>query len=279
MRIKYIIVLLIFFISSCSNNSEVSTEKDVADGLRIISLVPSISLEITQLGLKDNIVGATDYCKVSKENPDLIVGSVIDINEEKIMLLKPDIVLASGLIRKASIQILRDNGVNVVVVDKLRTFDDICDNYIKLGELLNKKQQAIDFIDEQKQRVDSIYNTIPEITEKPKVFIQIGANPLATVIAGTFINDFAVLCKAENIFSELKSIIINRESVILRNPTHIIISSMGLVGEQEQKVWSEYQDIDAVKNNNVFVVEEITTPTVASFVSRYEIIKNKIYKN
>ena len=264
---------------ACNNNDTAPQAEPQSKELRIISLVPSISAEITQLGMKENIVGATSYCAVSKENPELIVGSVIDINEEKIMLLKPDIVFASGLVKAESIKILRDNGIKVAVFASLHTFDDLCNNFIEIGAQIKKKQQAIDYVTKAKHKIDSIYNTIGEAEVRPRIFFEIGANPLATVVENTFIHNFAVLCKADNVFANLTSIIISRESAVLKNPSHIIISSMGVVGEQEKELWKKYADMEAVKNNNIFVVEGLTTPTVSAFVANYEFIKNNIYKN
>lgn len=265
-------------LSSCGNNTNNSKANNNSNELRIISLVPSITLEIEQLGLKNNIVGATSYCEITKENPELIIGSAIEINEEKILLLKPDIVFSSTLTKPKSEKILRDNGIKVITMPRLYSFEDLCSHYIELGKSLDKEEDATNFVIQSKNKLDSIMASIINTGEKPRIFFQIGAKPIATVIDSTFMNDFIIFAKAENIFSDLDNIIVSRESVVLRNPSHIIISSMGTVGTNEKQVWNNYSDIDAVINNNIFVIDGATTPTVAAFIDNFEKIKTGIYK-
>jgi len=62
---------------------------------RIISLGPVLTEEICLLNVSDKIAGCTIYCKTNniKKNVER-VGTVMEVNIEKIVSLKPDIVLA-----------------------------------------------------------------------------------------------------------------------------------------------------------------------------------------
>jgi len=279
MKKNIIYLILVLFLSySCTNNKQEKQETNKkTENLRIVSLVPSITKEIEQLGLKNNIVGATSYCDVSKENENLIVGSAIDINEEKILLLKPDIVLASTLIKEKSINILKQNGINVQYLGKIESFDGICSQFIELAQLLNKENTAKKIVANAKQKLDSLKNLIPKNNTKPKVFFQLGAKPIAAVIPNTYMNDFITLAGCDNIFYDLKKIIVNRESILLRNPDYIFISAMGSIEIQEKQIWANYKNINAVKNNNIFIVKSATNPTVIDFIDNFEFIINKIY--
>jgi iron complex transport system substrate-binding protein len=269
----YLVFILLFGVS-CSGHQYDSSEK----GMRIVSLVPSFTSDIVRLGMKDHIVGATSYCDISKENKDLIVGSVIDINEEKIMLLKPDVVLASGLVKETSIKILEQNGINVAYIDNNRSFKGLCEQFIQIGEVIGKEAEARQFVKSARYSVDSLKALVPQREEKPKVFFQLGANPIATVIPNTFMDDYISFAGCTNIFNDLDKIIVNRESVLLRNPDCIIISAMGVVGTQEKEIWTGYKDLSAVKNNKVFIVESATLPTVSDFVENLALIIKQIYK-
>jgi len=245
--------------------------------MRIISLVPSFTKDIERLGMKDHIVGATSYCEISKENKDLIVGSVIDVNEEKIMLLKPDVVLASGLVNERSIKILEKNGINVSYIDNNSSFKGLCEQFIHIGKVIGKEAYAKQLVQQAIFSIDSLKALVPHKEEKLKVFFQLGANPIAVVIPNTYMDDYITFAGCTNIFNDLDKIIVNRESVLLRNPDCIIISSMGIVGEQEKDIWAEYKDLSAVKNNKVFIVESASLPTVSDFVENFAYIINQIY--
>jgi len=275
--LKKIILVLTVLALAVACNTNTSTKTVENNELRIISLVPSITKELVQLGLKDNIVGATSYCEISKNNKDLIVGSAIEINEEKIMLLKPDIVFASSLVKEKSLAILRNNGIRVEFLKKPTSFDDLCSQFIELSKLLNKSEQATKYIANARHTLDSLIAIVPNNVEKPTIFFQLGASPIAAVIPNSFMNDFITLAGGVNLFEDLEHIIVNRESVILRNPDYIFISSMGIVGLQEKEVWETYNTLNATKNNNIYIVATATSPTVSDFIMNFEYIINSIY--
>ena len=63
---------------------------------RLISLAPSITETLFALGLGDSVVGDTDYCEYPPEaklKPH--VGPILNPNLERIVALKPDLVLGS----------------------------------------------------------------------------------------------------------------------------------------------------------------------------------------
>ncbi len=277
----FVFALIALLFSACGNKKNDSTNTNgtstTTHKLKIVSLVPSITKEIVRLGLKDNIIGATSYCDISKDNPELIVGSALEVNEEKIILLKPDIVFASTLVKDKSIAILKKNGIRVEYAGKYTSFDEICRNFEKLSTVLNRKNKALQIISKAKLKIDSLEQNIPDNKVGESIFFQLGANPIATVIPNTFMNDFISFSKCKNIFQDLDKLIVSRESVVLRNPDIIIISLMGGVGAQEKENWEKYKSINAVKNDRIFTVNSASTPTVKDFVDNLEIIIKKIY--
>ena len=67
------------------------------DYSRIVSLAPVITEILLELGLLDKIVGVTSYCNlpndISQKNQIEEVGAYLDTSIEKVLSLKPDIVL------------------------------------------------------------------------------------------------------------------------------------------------------------------------------------------
>ena len=271
-------IAAVFLFSSCSNSSYRTDKRDEND-IRIISLAPSITKELLFLGMADNIVGATSYCDISKTNKELIIGSATTINIEKILLLKPDIVFASGLTKANNIQTLKDNGIEVYSVNNMKSFDDICTEFMAIGNRVDKTERASIIINEAKQKVDSMRQSIASYSKKSRIFIQIGAQPLYTVIPNTFMNDYITFSGCDNIAHDMTRGTITRESVLLRNPDVIFIVTMGIIGDEEKNIWNTYNELNATKNSKIFIINSsiACTPSVLAFTETLEIIINNIY--
>ncbi|MBK6283941.1 MAG: ABC transporter substrate-binding protein [Draconibacterium sp.] len=80
---------------------------------RVISLAPSITENIYLLGAQDKLVGCTSYCTPAVNNGKEQVGSTIDINIEKILMLKPDLVLAMTLTKPQDLATMKKLGLKV----------------------------------------------------------------------------------------------------------------------------------------------------------------------
>jgi len=281
MKYRFVSMFLIILLLFSCNNSKYNKDENKKKELRIVSLAPSITRELVNLGLKDNIVGATSYCDVSKDNKELIVGSAITVNIEKVLLLKPDVVFASGLTKDKTIQTLTQNGLVVYKFGKMKSFDDVCNHFVELGKYVGKENLAKTIVNTSKIKIDSLRATIPQQKDSMQVFFQVGAKPIFAVIPNTFMNDYIRFSGCKNIASDLTKGTINRETVIKRNPDVIFIISMGIIGEKEKGIWKKYSELNASKNDKIFIVDAnlAATPTVSSFTKTLEIIINHIYGN
>ncbi|MDA3893487.1 MAG: helical backbone metal receptor [Salinivirgaceae bacterium] len=253
---------------SCNSNNSSSHITAVKNGaMRIVSLAPSISKELTYLGVADNIVGVTSYCDLAMTNKDLIVGTAIDINVEKILLLKPDLVIATGLTKATNIESLEQNGVKVYQVGKMSTYNEICNEFLAIGKMVKKEQESIAIISKTNRKIDSLRNSIPE-GDSLQVFFQIGAKPLFGVIPHTFMDDLITYAKCKNLAYDMQHGTVSRETVINRNPDVIYVATMGIVGDEEKNIWESYTELNAVKNKKVMIINSnmACTPSVTAFL-------------
>ena len=85
-------------------------------------------------------------------------------------------------------------------------------------------------------------------------------------------NDYIEFANCENIANDLTRGTMTRESVLQRNPDIIFITTMGIMGDKEQKVWENYTDLTAIKSNNLFTLDAdiACSPTVLSFTETLE---------
>ena len=271
-------ITVIILVASC-NNTTYREKQSFENGTRIISLAPSITKELESLNMAGNIVGATTYCNISAANKELIVGTATEVNIEKVLLLNPDIVFASGLTKENTIIALEKNGITVHRFNKMQSFNDICKHFIELGKLIGKADLAQSIVDKSKKRVDSLRNSVSLQSDSLTVFFQIGAKPIFTVIPNTFMNDYITFAGCNNLAANLTKGTITRESVLQRNPDIIFIVTMGIVGDDEINIWKTYTDLNATKNKKIFIIDSsiASTPTVLSFTETLEQVIKNIY--
>ncbi len=257
--------MLIVAISSCTNSPQ---DKSKQIDLRIISLAPSITKDLELLGLSENIVGATSFCEISKKDKSLIVGSAVEINMEKVLLLKPSIVFVSTLTKPTTIETLKLNGIKVHLVEKANGYQGMCDEFLKMALVVGKEDIATKIVADSKAKLSVIQSRMDTTGVKKRVFFQIGSDPIFTVLPNTFMNDYITLLGCENIANGLKAGTVTREFVLTQNPDIIIVTTMGIEGEKEKKNWESFPSINAVKNHKIIIIDsdKSCSPSVVSFV-------------
>lgn len=241
---------------------------------RIISLAPSLTKNIYLLNQQSKLVGCTNYCKNDQLPKIPEVANSVKVNLEKVISLIPDIVLVTSLTQSETIESLRNVGVKVEYLDLPKSYNEICSQLIYLGKLLGVEEKAIEIVQIQTLKLQNLQKNIN--TKKPalSMFMQIGVKPLWAVIPNTFLNDYLLFSNGTNIINDLKHGAVSRESIILRNPDVIFIVTMGNLGEKEKSNWEKYTNLNAVKNNRIFIInsELACEPTPTAFVETLEII-------
>ena len=235
---------------------------------RIISLSPSLTLNMRYLGDEADLVGCTSYCKTTRKIP--VVASAIKVNVEKVVSMKPELVVASTMTPPETLEALKKVGINVVVFPIPHSFDEICQQFLQLGKLVGKEAQARKVIATSQQQVN-------KLKLKPgtkKMFIQLGANPLFAVIPNTFMNDYIRFLGAKNITTGMTSGSITREAVLARNPDVIFIVTMGIIASDEKKQWEAFPNLSAAINHKVVIIdsEKACMPTPVTFAETMAII-------
>ncbi|MEA1876573.1 MAG: helical backbone metal receptor [Bacteroidota bacterium] len=246
---------------------------------RIVTLSASLTNFIFSLEASDKLIGCTSYCELPENLEVTKVASAITVSIEKVFTLNPDLILATALTKPETIQKLRQLGIRVELFNTPVSFDEICEQFIKVGKLTGKEELAHKIIYHEKQKVRELQTRIPLDQEEPSIFFQIGSKPLFSVLSSTFMDDFITLAGARNIAADFQKGTVNRESILLRNPDIIIISLMGILGEQEIETWKKYPGLSAAENNKILLVDanKACSPTPVQFVEVLQEIIEFIY--
>ncbi|NPA39352.1 MAG: ABC transporter substrate-binding protein [Thermodesulfobacteria bacterium] len=239
---------------------------------RIVSLSPFITESLYILGVQDKIVGSTIYDRTPGASTRTKVGSITDVNIEKILSLHPDLVLATDLTPYKEIKRLRELGLRVEVFSFWKSFNTLCSEFLRLGKVVGRENKALNIIKAVRKEVKEIHDKVKNLP-KPKVVVEIGVNPLWVAPKRSFINDYIVLAGGKNV-GPLTSGHTTREEVIKWNPDVIIISNMGFVAEEELKRWEKFPMISAVRNHRIYIIDsdDLCSPTPPRFVQTLMII-------
>jgi len=275
---KLRLLIIIFFAILLLSGSSFSKE---GYPQRIISLSPAIAEELYILGVEDKLVGCTVYCQKPPEarNKEKI-GTGIEVNLEKVISLKPDLVLAISLTSPKVKEKLKNLGIKVIAFSTPKDFEGICKQFLELGKLVGKEKEAEDVVKNAEDRLVLIRKKVKGLY-KPKVLIQVGARPLFVATGRYFINDYIELGGGINIAKDAKEGIYSREQALKADPDIIIIVTMGIVGEEEKEMWEKYKTLNATKNGRIFIVDSYNfcNPTPVSFMETLEEIVGIIHFN
>lgn len=248
---------------------------------RIISLAPSITEQLYLLGVEEILVANTIFCeKPENAKKKEKIGTVLDVDIEKLISLKPDLILASPLLNYAKKEKIKMLGIRLVTFPSAKSFNDVCKQFIELGKLVGKEKEAREIINKSKEEVLFIKNKIRGIP-KPKVIVQIGAKPLWVASKNSYINDLVEFAGGINVGPSGEYGLLSREDVIRSNPDVIIISTMGIIGEDEKRAWQRYKSINAVKNNRIYIMDsdKLCEPTPVSFIEALKEIVKILHPN
>jgi len=236
---------------------------------RIVSLAPSITEILFALDLGDKVVGVTDYCDYPEELVEKIetgetqrIGAPFpSFNLEIIVDLMPDIAFAIGATVPDYVDDLVGLGIPTIILQP-EIIDDIFHDIELVGIIVGKQGDAAALVADLEDDIDEI---VAKVANAPvqSVFYGVDVSDPAmlwTVGNGTFIDDLITLAGGDNIAGNLEGWpTYNLEDLVNSNPDVIVLggANWGVSAEEvaSRPIW---QDLDAVKNGNIYAIDDTT---------------------
>jgi ABC-type Fe3+-hydroxamate transport system substrate-binding protein len=198
---------------------------------RIVSLVPSLTEALFELGLGPRVVGVTDWCvHPAKAVADLPkVGGTKNPSLARIHELRPDLVIANREEnRERDVERLRAAGLRVWVTYP-RTVADGVALVRELADLGAPPERATPLIASLESALERARATPP--ARRTRVFCAIWKRPWMAVGADTYADDLIALCGGENVFGagaqgsarERRYPIVDEEQIIAAQPEVILL--------------------------------------------------------
>ncbi len=238
----------------------------VAAQSRLISLKPNITEIIYQLGAGKDLVGVTRYCdfpEAAKKLPR--VADYIKADPEKILVLKPDLILASQENGSQKEVIFLMNRGIAVELFSFTTLKETLASIHKLGRVLGKEAEAKTLVEAMQRELEQLADKNRGGPKKNALFV-VGYDPLVVVGGDNFINDVMPYLGLTNVAaaSKIKYPTWSTEQLIRSAPEMIVELPMGSENTTEKiksrnKWWQRFPSIPAVRHHKIisFPVEEI----------------------
>ncbi|WP_186297503.1 ABC transporter substrate-binding protein [Staphylococcus haemolyticus] len=237
---------------------------------RIVSLMPSNTEILYELGLGKDIVGVStvdDYPKDVKKGKKQF--DTMNLNKEALLKVKPDLILAHESQKGTSKKVLdslEKNGVKVVYVKDAQSLDQTYETFKQIGKVTGREHEANELVDETKHNVEKVIKSVPRHHRSQSVFMEVSSKPeIYTAGKHTFFDDMLAQLDAKNSFSNIEGWKpVDKESIIKKNPD-ILISTEGLSKSDYYKMIKKrdgFRQIKAVKNGRIETVngDEISRP-------------------
>jgi ABC-type Fe3+-hydroxamate transport system substrate-binding protein len=226
---------------------------------RIVSLVPSTTELLCDLGLADRLVGVTAYCV---EPRDVVrgkprVGGEKDPDLERIRRLAPDVVVANVEENvRAHVETLREWGIRVWVTYP-RTVPDSLRMIWELGAVMGVPERAAAMLENLKSLLTD--TRALTATRKPvPLFYAIWRNPYMTVNADTYLSDVLATCGAANVFADRaeRYPTVTLDEAARRRPSVILLPDEPFRFRRVHlKDFEPYRQVPAVRDGRIHLVD------------------------
>ncbi len=191
---------------------------------RIISLVPSQTELLADLGLEQEVVGITKFCVHPEAwfRQKTRVGGTKQVHLDTVQALAPDLIIANKEENERD-QIEALTAIAPVWLSDIYNLDDALDMIGRMGALCRRKEQASRIRNDIGQGFHALAN-LPH--KKLRVAYAIWRNPWLWVGAQTFIHDMLLRCGWTNVLADLPRYPeLSLEALRERQPDLILLSS------------------------------------------------------
>jgi iron complex transport system substrate-binding protein len=143
----------------------------------VVVLAPSAAQHMWEIGAEEKVVGMpvnqfTAYLEGSEERTN-VVGEFGQPNQEEVVALEPDLVLAPNVISEEAVTSLRDAGLTVYYSPIANSVNDVYGELDRVGQLVGACEGAEETITEMQNTVTMIEKAVAD-EEQPRVFYDLG---------------------------------------------------------------------------------------------------------
>lgn len=240
-----------------------------AEVRRVVSLAPNVTDILYALGAGSKIAGVTHFAEIpSGDAPKPSVGDPIEPSLEKIVALRPDLVLVSKTInRLETVESLDRLKIPVYATDA-RTVEGMLATIRQVAQLVGAKREGEELAARLAARLEALRARLAGRKPKRVLFVA-WEDPLITTGENTFVADALRWAGAENVVKVRQDWPhISLEEIVHLQPQDLIFPATGTGTAEEirQSLLRRlgWRDLKAVQEGRVLVVSDaINRPSPA----------------
>jgi iron complex transport system substrate-binding protein len=227
---------------------------------RVVTLAPSLTETIYQLGLQEKLAGDTTYCDIppaAKDKPH--VGGPQNPSLEAIVAMHPDLVLASTSInRPVTADALLKLGIPVYTTSDEHTVTGMLNSTAEIADLLGVKEQGAKLVADLQKRLDALHAALQDRPMVHVLFV-VWEDPLLSIGQNTFIADALRWAGAESVITaEQNWPQVSMEEVVRLQPDYIVLTADHMKAEDatrgsDLRTRPLWRDLQAVRLGRVVV--------------------------
>ena len=233
---------------------------------RIVCLTEETTETLYLLGEQDRIVGISGFTvrppQARKEKPK--VSAFTSAKIDRIIALKPDLVLGFSDLQADIAAALVRKGINVFVMNQ-RSVAEILDMILMLSAMVGAGERGVALVRHYEHRIGQVKQAAADFKHRPRVYFEEWDEPMISAIR--WVSELVNIAGGEDCFADLgmmplgkDRIIADSGRVICANPQIIIGSWCGKKFRPEKvSARAGWAAIDAVKNGQLF---EIKSPNI-----------------
>lgn len=254
-------VTMLTFMVGCSSSESNESNVTNSNGEEVVVATSVAVTEILdKLGVEVSGVPTTSYELPESTKDATEVGSPMNPDLEIIKSLNPTCVVSVDTLGSDFEKQFTENNIPSMFVN-LSTVDGLKETIVNLGEKFDKSEKAVEIIAELENKENEL--NLSKKENKEDILILFGA-PGSVMVStdNSYVGNLVKIAGGNNIFeSESSSFIqVNMEEIIKRNPDKILIMTHAVPEEAKKAVEEEFakatwQQLDAIKNNKVYYLE------------------------
>ena len=225
----------------------------------VVSLQPSNTEILFALGVGDKIVGATEYDTYPEEAQKIErVSDTTNFNSERIIALKPDVVIAYTIGDKDALKPLENAGIKVFVIQSATTFDDVYGDIEQIAAVMGVADKGKKLNEEIKAKIAEVQMKVKDVKTPKNVYLEVSPKPdIYTAGSSTFQQEILDAANVNNVFSDLNSWAkVSEEDVIAKNPD-VILTTVNYTEDPIGEILGRdgWNTVTAIQNKAVLSID------------------------